>query len=162
MNPSRFPILATAVLVFAPAVALAQQSDLKGKPVTFRACVTQGIPTTTIRLTDVTEAGASPQASAQVVYWIDKAQDSKLREHLGTKVEIAATVTDVSNRSVSELTANDGVFAFQKKLVAPPVVAASNTGEESAVGTSGSAAAESESRLLKIAVDKVRMVGSCP
>ena len=161
MNPRRFLLFATAVLAFALPVAFAQQADLKGKPVTFRGCVVTGIPPTTIRLTNVAEVGAAaPTKPLQVVYWMDKTQESLIRQHLGARVEVTATITDAPNRSVSELTPNDGVFGFENRAPAPQ--AAANTGAEpGAVGTSGTET-EIESRLLRITVDKVRMVGSCP
>lgn len=163
---NRPTVFVVAVLATTPIVVVSQQPDLKGRQVTFRACVGEGIPKTAIRLTQVTEIGnadATPIARPlQVVYWIDKSQEPKLREHFGSQVEVTARIADLPGITVEELGVSQGVFAFEMKV--PPSPTQSGTASENPVGTSGmSPDEEYDSRVLKIDVEKVRLIGTaCP
>lgn len=151
-------VVAVAHLSALTVSAAAQQPSQKGRVVTFRGCVEPGVPNTTFRITKVSEItpGTTPPAEpVQVVYWMDNNVGPKLEQSVGARVEVTARITEESDRDLLELTANDGVFAFETKMPAADAA--------KAVGTSGTSipAPDTEMRtvLLKIDVDGLKPLG---
>ncbi len=146
-------VYATAVLAVTPLVASAQQPDLKGRPVTFQACVSAGVPATTVRLNNVKEVGSTLlplPPPIQIVYWMNKPEESRFVDYVGADIEVVARIVDLPDRRLNDLSANDGVFGVEDRIPAQAAVTPAS---------SGGFEAEPESKVLKIDIEKVIRLG---
>jgi hypothetical protein len=133
-------IIVAAVVAGSPVFAQAPSAgDLKGRAVTLRACVGQGISNSVLlSRVEVRDADAAKMPAR---YLFDK--PAAFADYLGGQIEIQALVREVKPAD-TELTMNDGVLA---ELTLP----------EQAVGTSGS---ETQTPVLKMDISKVRLLAS--
>ena len=153
----KWPIaFSTVALAATPLLAQAAQADLDltGRSVTYQACVTRGVTATIVRLADVREVGDNPitvSTPMELVYWMDKAHESKLRDLQGARIEVVATIVEESERPLMEFTVDDGVFAIETKMP-----------QDTPADTSGRGGnAQIESRVFKVDVQNIRRVGTC-
>lgn len=104
--------LGSLVLGLAASVGAAEQNRaaVEGSPVTISGCVAASDSDSFV-LTHVQKAGepgsgaalgatGMESGSAEVIYWLSKDSVKKMRGHVGHKVEVTGTITDVSTGTV--------------------------------------------------------------
>ena len=102
--PALFAVLAVAV----PPLAQKSSVDaLKGREITLRACIEQGIGNAVIlaKVTDVTEGdgAATPTIRAKrILYWFY--EPAEFRDRAGQVIEVKASVKEATAASEEELT----------------------------------------------------------
>jgi hypothetical protein len=140
----KWPIaLVLLALAGSPIVSARQSStdDLKGRPVTLRACVGKGIAGSVLlnRVQIPVKEGVAAPAPAR--YLFDK--PGAIQDYLGGEIEILAQVREVQSGDI-ELSMNDGLLAEIQPAT-------------EAVGTSGT---DQPSPVLKMDITKIRMLST--
>jgi hypothetical protein len=106
-------ILCSFALGVAAAAGAADRRGVEGSPVTITGCVAASDSDSFV-LTHVQKAGdpaamttgavlganGMEPASGEVIYWLSKDSIKKMRGHVGHKVEVTGTITDVSTGTV--------------------------------------------------------------
>ena len=157
-------IFAALVLAVTPVVVQSQRSsidDLKGRAITIRTCVEQGLANA-IRLTQFTDITAGENATPAVrakrmVYWFYKPVD--LKDRIGQMIEVTASVTEATEEELT-LTAFDVVGELEVAPTSAPVVDASNAPPEKVVGAPGISDVP-ETITLKLDISRIRNLAGC-
>src|SRR5688572_22981008 len=101
---TRFTVAAliAAVLSTAGATTVAAQDRhemTKGSTVTITACVVRSLDDDDeFVLTNLTDMPAHPAVAGKVIYWLDDV--SKVRSHVGNRIQFDAIIKDVDSREV--------------------------------------------------------------
>ena len=172
-----WPAMFVSAVLVAPLVAQSQQPSPRGgdaalNGVTLRAGVLPGTHGGVGNLSQVEmDPGAGFVGPRRIMYWFYKNSES-FKDHAGHRVEITGTIVEVHDESL-ELKATDGVFA---EIQGPTGATASPETSGGAVGTSGNAPNEAaatavsadasetndpQTTVVKVVVDKLRMLGTC-
>jgi hypothetical protein len=170
----RWPVLFASTAFVAPLLAQSPQpsssqraAEIKSRPVTLRACVLQGTHGSAGNLSQIeVDPGVSFSEPHRIMYWFYKNLD-RFKEHTGHRLEITGTSVAVYEEFL-ELRATDGVFA---EMVVPasgakPGTVSASGGPSERVGARSStevASGEEDAKtvVIKVEIDKVRMLGSC-
>jgi len=140
---------------------------IKSRPVTLRACVSQGTHGSAGNPRQIEmDPGVRFREPHRILFWFYKNLDS-FKEHTGHRQEITGTAVGVHEEAL-ELKATDGVFA---QIVVPAsgakpgtVSATKRAAKRAGVSSShevASAEEDAKTVVIKVEIDKVRMLGSC-